>query len=332
MRDNRIASARGAFHAWCDVVFSEPIMANPVSTGVVANVFGKSGVVAAADAAGSGGAVDKVIDKLIDFSFEYGPKIIAAVIMLTVGVMISRWVGRLVEGALAKKKFEPPVKALIVKIVRLAVIAMTVVMVLEKLGVAIAPLIAGIGVAGLGISLAMQGVLANIVAGLTIIFTKPFRLGEYLELVGVHGEVISIELFNTTLAHADRSLVVIPNRKIVGEILHNYGVLRQLDLSVSVAYNSDLNRAIALVNGILAANPRAMKDPAPVVGTSVLGDSAITIAIKPWVKIADYVAAQAEINKAVIERFREAGIEIPFPQREVRILNAPPAPALNRAA
>ena len=201
------------------------------------------------------------------------------------------------------------------------VLALTLVMVLEKVGVAIAPLIAGIGVAGVGIGLAMQGVLANIVAGLTIIFTKPFRVGEYLELVGVHGEVVSIELFSTTLTHADRSLVVIPNRKIVGEILHNYGMLRQLDLTVGVAYGTDLNVALGVVNRILAGNARVVKDPAPVVGTAALADSSINLAIKPWVKLADYVPAQAEINKAVIEHFREAGITIPFPQREVRLLN-----------
>lgn len=268
--------------------------------------------------------VSKIIDKLIDYCFEYGPKVIAATLMLVGGVLVARWVARLTARALAKKNLEPPVKTLLVKIVRLLVIALTLVMVLEKVGVAIMPLIAGIGVAGIGVGLAMQGVLANVVAGLTIIFIKPFRVGEYLELGGVHGEVVEIELFNTTLVHADRSRVVIPNRKIVGEILHNYGVLRQLDLAVGVAYGTDLNVALGLVEKILAANPRVVQDPAPFVGTAALADSAINLAIKPWVKIADYVAAQAEINKAVVERFRDAGIEIPFPQREVRLVNAPP--------
>lgn len=276
--------------------------------------------------------VSKIIDKLIDYCFEYGPKVVAAIIMVIVGVVVARWVARMTERALAKKNLEPPVKALLVKIVRLLVMALTLVMVLEKVGVAIMPLIAGIGVAGIGVGLAMQGVLANIVAGLTIIFIKPFRVGEYLELAGVHGEVVEIELFNTTLVHADRSRVVIPNRKIVGEILHNYGVLRQLDLAVGVAYGTDLNVALGIVEKILAANSRVVKDPAPFVGTAALADSSINLAIKPWVKIADYVAAQAEINKAVVERFRAAGIEIPFPQRDVRVVNVPPPSPGLRAA
>ena len=266
----------------------------------------------------------KIIDKLIDLAFEFGPKIIAAVVILVAGLLVARWLGRMVVRALAKRTLEPPVKTLLVKLVRLLVLALTLVIVLEKVGVAIAPMIAGIGVAGVGISLAMQGVLANVVAGLTIIFTKPFRVGEFLELAGVHGEVVAIELFNTTLAHADRSLVVVPNRKIVGEILHNYGVMRQLDLTVGVSYGTDLDQAIGIVRAILAANPRILKDPVPLVGTAALADSSINLAIKPWVKIADYGIAQAEVNQAVVERFRAAGIEIPFPQREVRIWNAPP--------
>jgi small conductance mechanosensitive channel len=196
-----------------------------------------------------------------------------------------------------------------------------VVLALDKFGVQIAPLIAGIGVAGVGIGLAAQGVLGNVIAGLTIIFTKPFRVGEYIELLGVYGQVQSIELFSTTLTHPDRSRVVIPNRKIVGEILHNYGMIRQLDLNVGVAYSADLNRALAVVHEILNANPRVLKEPKAVVGIEGLADSAITLGVSPWVSVPDYGAVQLEIYQAIVEQFRARGIEIPFPQREVRMLN-----------
>jgi small conductance mechanosensitive channel len=115
--------------------------------------------------------------------------------------------------------------------------------------------------------------------------------------------------------------VVIPNRKIVGEILHNYGVVRQLDLTVGIGYESNVSEALATVREILNANSRVLKDPVAGVGVSSLGDSAINIAVKPWVPVADYGAASAEINQAILEQFRKRGIGIPFPQREVRILN-----------
>jgi small conductance mechanosensitive channel len=175
-------------------------------------------------------------------------------------------------------------------------------------------------VAGVGVGLAMQGVLSNLVAGLTIIFVKPFRVGEYIEIVGVEGQVDTIELFSTSLVHPDRSRVVVPNRKIVGEIIHNYGKIRQLNLSVGVAYDTDLNKALAIVSDILERSPRTLKEPVPVIGTATLADSSIVIAIKPWTTLAEFGPAQAEVNKAVIERFREAGISIPFPQREIRLL------------
>jgi len=134
------------------------------------------------------------------------------------------------------------------------------------------------------------------------------------------GQVTTIELFSTTLLHSDKSRVVIPNRKIVGEILHNYGSVRQLNLSVGIAYNADVDRALAVVREILGANARVLKDPQPVVGIEALADSSITIGIFPWVSVPDYGAAQLEIYQAILEQFRARGIEIPFPQREVRLL------------
>jgi len=175
-------------------------------------------------------------------------------------------------------------------------------------------------VAGVGIGFAMQGILSNLIAGLTIIFTKPFRFGEYIEIIGVQGQVTSIELFTTTLLHPDQSRVVIPNRKIVGEVLHNYGHIRQLDLMVGVAYGSNLDTVLQVVRGVLSQNSRVLKEPAPGIGVGPLAESCINIAIKPWTSVGDYGPAQAEIYRAIVEQFQAHRISIPFPQREVRML------------
>ncbi len=259
--------------------------------------------------------------KLIDLSLEHGPKVIAALLMLIAGFIIARWVCARISKWLEKIEMEPPVRKLIVRIAWLAVMVLTLVVALTQLGLKLEPVIAGIGVAGVGVGLAMQGVLSNLMAGLLIIFTKPFRVGEYIELLGVRGQVQGIELFSTHLIQADLSRLVIPNRKIIGEILHNCGRMRQLDLVVGVGYSTNLNDALAIVRNLLAANPRVLKNPEPVVGVSMLADSSILIAIKPWVKVDDYGAAAAELNQAIVEAFREKRIEIPFPQREVRVLS-----------
>jgi small conductance mechanosensitive channel len=172
---------------------------------------------------------------------------------------------------------------------------------------------------------------ANLVAGLTIILTRPFRVGEYISIVKEEGVVLDISLGSTTLSHADRSKVVIPNRKIVGEILHNYGQLRQVQVKVSVAYDTDLNRALATVNEVLQANARVLKDPAPLISVAALGDSAAIIGVSPWTSVADYGPAGGEINKAIVEAFRERGIVIPAPFYDVRLTGGG-APAERRAA
>jgi len=261
--------------------------------------------------------------KVVDLSIEFGPKLFVALLILLVGFFVARWIGEIFQRWLGKIELEPPVRLLLLRVVRLVVFALFFILALQNLGVQLLPLIAGLGVAGAGVALAMQGVLGNLAAGLTIIFTKPFRVGEYVALVGVEGRVEAIELFNTTLSHPDLSHVVIPNRKIVGEILHNYGQIRQLEVIVGVAYSTDLNEALATVNDVLKQNQRVLKAPAPQVAISLLADSSIHIAVKPWVNVTDYGPAGGDINKAIVEQFRARNISIPFPQHEVRLLNPP---------
>lgn len=261
------------------------------------------------------------IDFLMEYIIRYGFQVLGAAIVFAVGLLVARWVGRLTQQWLDRQDMEPPLRMLLVKAVQIVILLFAVMATLGQLGVQIAPLLAGIGVAGLGLGLALQGVLSNVVAGLSIIFTKPYRVGEHISLLGVQGDVIAIGIFSTTLLHPDRSRVVIPNRKIVGEILHNFGTIRQLHLQVGVAYRTNLSEALALVREILAQNSGVLTDPAPLVGISELGDSAITISIKPWTSVVNFGRVEGELNQTIIERFRAAHIEIPFPQQEVRLLS-----------
>src|SRR5260221_5576422 len=142
---------------------------------------------------------------LIDFFIRYGFQIVGAAIILGVGVVLARWVGSLLERWLGRKEMEPPLRILIVRTITFIVIVFTAVLALDKLGVQVAPLVSGLGVAGVGVGFAMQGVLGNVIAGLSIIFTRPFRVGEYVEIAGVQGQVTHVELFSTVLLHPDRS-------------------------------------------------------------------------------------------------------------------------------
>lgn len=257
----------------------------------------------------------------IDLAIQFGPRLLTAVIILTAGYYVGRWIGRMADSMLTKLGLDETLRKLLVRIVRLLVLGLFVIMALQNLGVQLLPLIAGLGVAGAGIALAMQGVLGNLAAGLTILFTRPFHVGEYISIAGEEGRVEEIKLFNTVLSHPDRSHIVIPNRRIVGEILHNFGTLRQLDVVVGVAYDTDLASALAAIRELLAAHPRVLQEPAPVIRVLALADSSITIAIRPWTAVEHFNATSSEITQAVLETFRARGIQIPFPQREVRLLN-----------
>ncbi len=264
--------------------------------------------------------IDQAQSKLIDLGIEFGPRLLVAALILVAGFYVGRWVGRMLDNMLTRLELDVTARHLIVRIAHVLVIGMFFIMALQNLGVDLLPLIAGLGVAGAGVALAMQGVLSNLAAGLTIIFTRPFLVGHYISIVGEEGQVEEITLFNTTLSHPDMSKVVIPNRKIAGEILHNYGEIRQLDLKIGVAYDTDLNQALSVVDEVLNANPRVLREPAPKVQVSALADSSVNISVQPWANVTDYAPAIGELNKTLLETFRAKGISIPFPQREVRLL------------
>jgi len=268
--------------------------------------------------------LDQAKSTAVDLVIQFGPKVLVAIAIIIAGVYIGRWIGNISNKALTKIKLEPPVQELLVRIIRIIVLGLFTIMALQNLGIQLLPLIAGLGVAGAGVALAMQGVLGNIMAGLTIIFTKPFRVGEYISIGEEEGQVENISLFSTVLGHYDLSQVVIPNRKIVGEILHNFGEIRQLDIHVGVAYDTDLDKALAAINEILQNNPRVLKAPEPIVIANRLAGSAIEISVKPWIKVPDYIYAKGEVTKAIVESFRLRGIVIPFSQHEVRILGDKP--------
>lgn len=265
-------------------------------------------------------SLDQISATAIDLGMRFGPKVLVAVLLIIAGYAAGGWAARAGERALEHFHLDPPVSTLIQRGVRLLVLGLFAILALQNLGIDLLPLIAGLSIAGAGVALAMQGVLGNLVAGLNIIFTRPYRVGDYISIVGKEGQVLEIGLFNTTLGHADLSRVVIPNRKIVGEILHNYGRTRQLALEVAIADPADIDKALAAVRDVLAANRRVLRDPAPAFGVAGVGDAAATIAMGPWTSLGDYGVAGDEIYRAIIAAFRERGIAPALPRREIRLV------------
>jgi small conductance mechanosensitive channel len=265
-------------------------------------------------------SIEHIREQIIDLLIQFGPRLLTAILIVIAGVIVGGWAERWLSRALRRFDLEPPLRVLLSRLIRGLVLILFLVMALQNLGVQLLPLIAGLGVAGAGIALAMQGVLGNMVAGLSIILTKPFRVGQYIQVAGVEGQVEHVSLFSTILTHADRSTVVIPNRKIVGEILHNYGHIRQVSIQVGVAPDTDVAAALQIIEGVVLANPRVLKDVPPVIGVSSLAQSVVQISILPWVSVADYGAASAELARTILEALRANRINLALAQHEVRLL------------
>jgi len=249
-------------------------------------------------------------DLIVDLVIRYGFQLLGALIIIALGLVAARWLGALADRALQRRRLEPPLRALIGRAIKLVIFAFTLLVALDKFGFQIAPLVAGLGVAGLGVGIALQGVLGNIVAGLSIIFTKPFRVGEHVEVLKEHGDVVDINLFSTVLVHPDHSRVVIPNRKIVGEILHNFGTMRQIPLQVTVPAATDLAAVLATLREVVGA---------AFIAIDQVNEAGIRVFAGPWVRVADYASAEGELYQAIVEAFRARRIALGVPQREVRL-------------
>lgn len=253
---------------------------------------------------------------------RYGFQVLGALAILVVGLLVARWIGGAADRRFQKTQMEPPMRILLVRVIKMIILVMAILVALDKFGFSVAPLVAGIGVAGLGAGLALQGVFSNLVAGLTIIFTKPFRVGEYIEINNVRGDVAMIELSTTTLIQSDLSRVIVPNRKIVGEILHNFGTMRQLTLTIRVPHTTDLNVALQAAHQVAVQSARVLKDPAPSAGIDAVDDNGIKIAVWAWVRVVDVVPAEPELYQSFVEAFRARGIGNPAAAHEVKLLES----------
>jgi small conductance mechanosensitive channel len=261
-----------------------------------------------------------ILNLITDLLVRYSFQVLAALAILAAGLLCARWTGQFIDRSLRRTHIEAHLQRLMVRAGKLLVLAFTTILALDKFGVQVTALVAGISVAGLAGGLALQGVLANLAAGVSILFSHYFRIGDYIEIGTVKGQVTSIDLSMTVLRTLEDARVIVPNRRIVGEVIYNYTAERRVTLHVEVGYGENLDKALGAVQAVLAENPRVLKDPPPEVGIVHLSDAGIQFALRPWCKAEDFWRVQYEVYRAILERFRQEKIATPFPTREVRLV------------
>lgn len=199
---------------------------------------------------------------------------------------------------------------------------LVLVMALGKLGIDVAPIIAGLGVTGFVIGFACQESLASLAAGVMIALNEPFKVGDYVVVGGFEGSIVALDMMAVTLATADNRKVTIPNKAAWGQPIVNFSALgvRRVDVSIGIAYGADISlarkcaiEAISSVKGVLA-------DPAPMAEVTSLADSSVLMTVRVWSKVSDYWDVFFACNQLVKEAFDRAGVAIPFPQLDVHLV------------
>ncbi|MGD2028781.1 MAG: mechanosensitive ion channel [Desulfobacterales bacterium] len=265
--------------------------------------------------------VQKLINMIIDFFVNYSFQVIGAILVLIIGVLVARSVASFLLKLFERKNIDVTLSKFTAAAVKGIVIGFAIIIALGKFGITIAPFIAALAAMAFGASFAIQGPLANYGAGLVIILTRPFVVGNTITVSGVSGIVDEINLGTTILKDEDEVKITIPNKHIVGEILHNSEEKRIVEEVVGISYDSDPEKAIQIIKESLNEFEEISKEPPPKVGIQKFGDSSIDIGLRYWIPSQKYFKTLYQVNLSVYKQLKEKDIEIPFPQRDVHIVS-----------
>ena len=261
-------------------------------------------------------------DQILDFVIAYSFQLIGAAIIMLLGVMLANRLHGLMLSLQERRNIDITLRQFIASVVRIGVIAGFVVIAVENIGISVAPFVAAIGGLALGASFALQLPVSNYGAGLVIILTRPFRVGDTLRVIEQYGVVEEINLAMTHLTNEDGEQIIIPNKHLIGEVLVNSRENRVVEGVVEVSYGDDPVRGIEVVTAALAADPGVVADPAVQVGIQSFGESGIELSYRYWVPTTAFFEVQYRVNLAVWNGLRDAGLTIPVPQRVVHMQNA----------
>ncbi|MGX9866138.1 mechanosensitive ion channel family protein [Pseudomonas moraviensis] len=257
----------------------------------------------------------------IPMIMEYGSRVLLAVITLAIGWWLINKVTQKLGGLLALRNADLALQGFISSLANIILKVLLIVSVASMIGVETTSFVAAIGAAGLAIGLALQGSLANFAGGVLILLFRPFRIGDWIEAQGVAGTVDRIQIFHTVLRTGDNKTIIVPNGNLSNGIITNTNrqPTRKVVFDVGVDYEADLQKARQVLLD-LAKDARVMQDPEPQAVISTLGDSSITVSLRVWVKTADYWDVMFMFNEQARDRLKAAGIDIPFPQRVIRVV------------
>ena len=280
---------------------------------------------------GKAGAVDAaMLAKLTDMAGDFAVNLSIALIILVITVLASRWFSGVTRRMLSRVRgfrHDQTVVSFVVQVVRVVVYIIGFIAVLQRLGVQTASIIAVLGAASLAVGLALQGTLSNVAAGVLLLVLRPYRVGDVIEVGGASGTVQRLDLFVTQMANADNHKIVVPNARVLGDVIVNLTgqKTRRIEIRFKVGYSANLKQARAVIAGVAEGHRKVLPDPEPWAGVTHLLDSAVEVSLQAWVKVDDWWQVKADLTQGVKEALDGVGIEMPFPH-QVAVAYEPPAP------
>ncbi len=271
------------------------------------------------------GNYQRHIEEAITWFWEFLPNLITAIVLLVVGLWIIRIINRLVRRFFERKDYDEALETFLQSFIKMGLKFLLFVLVVTQLGVKSSSLVAMVGAAGLAVGLALQGSLANFAGGVLILLFKPFRVGDFISAQGVDGTVKEINIFTTKINTFGNQVAIIPNGKLSNENIINFNSekTRRDKIEVGISYGADIRKAKEILLDICNEDVRILPTPAPEVYVAELADSSVNLSLRFWANNEDFWAAHFHVMETLKARFDAAGIEIPFPQRDVHLLSKP---------
>lgn len=267
--------------------------------------------------------LDEYADEAIKLIIAYGPKLILAVLTLIIGLWAIKWFTKAMNSLMESKDLDPSLRPFFRSLISLTLKVLLVISVMGMIGIEMTSFIALLGAAGLAVGMALSGTLQNFAGGVVILVFKPFRVGDFIEASGHKGTVHEIRIFNTILKTPDNKVVIIPNNSIAGSSMVNFTrePQRRVDFVFGTSYEDDITKTKSLLKSLIDQDSRILREPEPFIGLNEMADSSLNFVVRVWVNTPDYWNVYFEMMENVKKSFDDAGISIPFPQRDVHLFN-----------
>jgi small conductance mechanosensitive channel len=262
-----------------------------------------------------------VKDFLITKGTAFAIDLLAAILIFVIGRWLAKWISILVSRTMTKAKVEQILVSFVQHICYFGLLAFVIIAALDRVGIKLTAAIAVLGAAALAVAFALQGSLSNFAAGILMVIFKPFKIGDLVTVAGIQGTVQEIDILNTVLNSLDNVRIIIQNAQITGSTISNYSAnaTRRIDLTIGVSYDDDIKKAKQVIEGVLAADTRILKTPAPVVAVSELANSSVNFVVRPWVKSADYWDVYFDTTAKLKTTLESNGLTMPYPQHDIHI-------------